>query len=113
MDNYENTLETERPRTTEDGFTKSVEEYTAAVPSSAYLGVAVGAMALAAVGGSASARPQLHRPMGTHLADHRRLQQARQTRRPRPARPRRQSRLHELIRAVRSIAMILVLVYRA
>jgi len=46
MDNYENTLETERPRTTEDGLTKSVEKYTAAVPSSAYLGVAVGAMAL-------------------------------------------------------------------
>jgi len=46
MDNYEDTLETGRPQTTEDGFTKSIEEYTAAVPSSAYLGVALGAMAL-------------------------------------------------------------------
>lgn len=31
---------------TEDDFTKSVEKYTASIPSSAYLGVAVGAMAL-------------------------------------------------------------------
>lgn len=31
---------------TEDEFTKSVEKYTASVPSSAYLGVAVGAMAV-------------------------------------------------------------------
>ena len=30
----------------EDRFTKSIESYTAAIPSSAYLGVAVGAMAL-------------------------------------------------------------------
>lgn len=30
---------------TEDPFTKTVEEYTAAIPSSAYLGVAVAAMA--------------------------------------------------------------------
>ena len=34
------------PRATEDEFTKTVEEYTAAIPSSAYLGVAVGAMGL-------------------------------------------------------------------
>lgn len=47
MDNYEGALETSRPRTTEDSFTKTVEVYTAAVPSSAYLVVAVGAMALA------------------------------------------------------------------
>jgi hypothetical protein len=46
MDNYEGVLETGRPHTTEDGLTKSIEEYTAAVPSSAFLGVAVGAMAL-------------------------------------------------------------------
>ena len=32
---------------TEDRFTKSVEEYTGAVPSSAYLGIAVAAMAAA------------------------------------------------------------------
>ena len=31
---------------TEDSFTKTVEEYTASIPSSAYLGVAVGAMGL-------------------------------------------------------------------
>jgi|GEM_PF-869683 hypothetical protein len=30
----------------EDRFTKNIESYTAAIPSSAYLGVAVGAMAL-------------------------------------------------------------------
>jgi hypothetical protein len=49
MDNYEGTLETARsqsPRSTEDQFTKTVEEYTAAIPSSAFLGVALGAMAL-------------------------------------------------------------------
>jgi bifunctional DNA-binding transcriptional regulator/antitoxin component of YhaV-PrlF toxin-antitoxin module len=34
------------PRPTEDEFTKTVEEYTASIPSSAYLGVAVGAMGL-------------------------------------------------------------------
>jgi len=32
---------------TEDRFTKTVEEYTGAVPSSAYLGIAVAAMAAA------------------------------------------------------------------
>jgi hypothetical protein len=31
---------------TEDRFTRTVEDYTAAVPSSAYLGVAIGAMGL-------------------------------------------------------------------
>lgn len=46
MDNYEGALETGQPRTTENTISKTVEEYTAAVPSSAYLGVAVGAMAL-------------------------------------------------------------------
>jgi hypothetical protein len=34
------------PSRTEDQFTKSVESYTAEIPSSAYLGIAVGAMAL-------------------------------------------------------------------
>lgn len=46
MDNYEDALETGQPRTTEDSISKAVEEYTAAVPSSAYLGIAVGAVAL-------------------------------------------------------------------
>ena len=41
------TQDTEQhPSATEDEFTKSVEAYTAAIPSSAYLAVAVGAMAL-------------------------------------------------------------------
>jgi hypothetical protein len=35
-----------RPSKTEDRFTKSVEDYTAAIPSSAYLAVAVGATGL-------------------------------------------------------------------
>jgi len=34
------------PRPTEDQFTKTIEAYTAAVPSSAYLAVAIGAMGL-------------------------------------------------------------------
>ena len=34
------------PRPTEDQFTKTIESYTAAIPSSAYLGVAIGAMGL-------------------------------------------------------------------
>jgi hypothetical protein len=49
MDNYEGALGTgqsQQPSRTEDQFTKSVEEYTAAIPSSAFLGIAVGAMAL-------------------------------------------------------------------
>jgi hypothetical protein len=34
------------PRPTEDQFTKTIESYTAAVPSSGYLAVAIGAMGL-------------------------------------------------------------------
>ena len=34
------------PQPTEDQFTKTIESYTAAVPSSAYLAVAIGAMGL-------------------------------------------------------------------
>ena len=34
---------------TEDEFTKTLEEYTASLPSSAYLGIAIGAMALSLV----------------------------------------------------------------
>ena len=34
------------PRPTEDQFTKTIESYTAVVPSSAYLAVAIGAMGL-------------------------------------------------------------------
>jgi hypothetical protein len=35
-----------QPSQTEDEFTKSIEDYTGAIPSSAFLGVAIGAMAL-------------------------------------------------------------------
>lgn len=49
MDNYEGALETNPPPAPEDSFTKSVEDFTASVPSSAYLGIAVGAMALSLV----------------------------------------------------------------
>jgi hypothetical protein len=46
MDNYEDAFETRGPRATEGTFTKTVEQYTASVPSSAYLGAAIGAMGL-------------------------------------------------------------------
>ena len=49
MANYEQMTETgasQQPSRTEDQFTKTIEEYTSAIPSSAYLGVAIGAMAL-------------------------------------------------------------------
>jgi hypothetical protein len=48
MENYqEASLGGEQsPKSTEDEFTKTIEEYTASIPSSAYLGVAVGAMGL-------------------------------------------------------------------
>lgn len=52
MENYQGMTETshsQKPSRTEDQFTKSVEEYTAAIPSSAYLGVAIGAMALSLI----------------------------------------------------------------
>ena len=48
MDNYENALQTDEGKTVEDHVSKTVEtveHYTAALPSSAYFGVAVGAMA--------------------------------------------------------------------
>jgi hypothetical protein len=49
METYDVTNQTNgsQARTdSEDRFTKNIESYTAAIPSSAYLGVAVGAMAL-------------------------------------------------------------------
>jgi hypothetical protein len=52
MENYEARTKPGRgqtPSKTEDRFTKSVEEYTAAIPSSAYLGIAVGAMAVSLI----------------------------------------------------------------
>ena len=53
---------------TEDRFTKTVEEYTGAVPSSAYLGIAVAAMAaalalqMAAAASGATSSPNGSRP---------------------------------------------------
>jgi|SRR6266496_3275124 hypothetical protein len=49
MDNYEGALETETSQPRADKLTKSLKEYTAAMPSSAYLGVAAGAMILSLV----------------------------------------------------------------
>jgi hypothetical protein len=52
MENYQQVTEagdSQRPTRTEDQFTRSIEEYTSAIPSSAYLGVALGAMALSLV----------------------------------------------------------------
>jgi len=49
MDEMTQIGESQRPMPTEDQFTKSVEESTAAIPSSAYLGIAVGAMALSLI----------------------------------------------------------------
>ena len=49
MENYAQATEasdSQRVSRTEDEFTKTLEEYTGALPSSAYLGVALGAMAL-------------------------------------------------------------------
>ena len=51
MENYQEApLRDDRSaKPTEDNFTKTIEECTAAIPSSAYLGVAVGAMGLSLV----------------------------------------------------------------
>jgi hypothetical protein len=49
MDNYEGALETEQPPPGEDKFTKFVKQSSAVMPSSAYLGVAVGAMMLSLI----------------------------------------------------------------
>jgi len=48
MENYEISQTDDLPtqETTEDQFTKTVEDYTSALPSSAYLGVALGAMGI-------------------------------------------------------------------
>lgn len=50
MQDYETARdESPRPSRTEDQFTKTIEAYTAAIPSSGFLGVAIGAMALSLV----------------------------------------------------------------
>src|SRR5918996_1397210 len=52
MESYEQISESgdsQQPSGAEDRFTKSLEEYTSAIPSSAYLGVAIGAMAVSII----------------------------------------------------------------
>jgi len=49
MEAYESSNYAGQQSKTEDSFTKAVEDYTASIPSSAYLGVALGAMALSLV----------------------------------------------------------------
>ena len=84
MDNYEGAFESGEPQPAEDSLTKSMEQYTASLPTAAFLGVAVGAMMLSLIPARRSRHVgQLHCPMGTDLADHRRLQQAGQARRSR------------------------------
>jgi hypothetical protein len=57
----------ESPRPTEDQFTKNIEKYTAAIPSTGYLAVAIGAMALSLACQAAGRQMgQLHRPMCPH-----------------------------------------------
>ena len=49
MEEYGSATYTGQPEKTEDEFTKTIEDYTAEIPSSAFLGIAVGAMALSLV----------------------------------------------------------------
>ena len=62
---------------TEDTFTKQVEDYTATIPSSAYLGVAISAMALplALEVGGRGKMGKLHRAVGPDVANNRAIQQ--------------------------------------
>jgi hypothetical protein len=57
----------------EDRVTKNIESYTAAIPSSAYLGVAVGAMALSLFCHRAREVGLFHSAVGAHLVNLRRL----------------------------------------
>jgi len=50
METYEqNEMLDNSPQPSEDEFTKAIEKYTASIPSSAYLGIAVGAMGFSLV----------------------------------------------------------------
>ncbi len=49
MEEYGSSNYTGEKAKTEDSFTKAVEDYTAEIPSSAFLGVALGSMALSLV----------------------------------------------------------------
>jgi hypothetical protein len=71
------------PRPTEDDVTKFIERYTANIPSSMLLGIAVGAMGLSLVSQlSGRGVGQLHRPVGADHHHDGRLQQAREGCRP-------------------------------
>jgi hypothetical protein len=49
MEVYGSSTYTGHQEKTEDQFTKTVEDYTAEIPSSAFLGIAIGSMALSLV----------------------------------------------------------------
>ena len=49
MEVYGSSTYTGEQEKTEDRFTKTVEDYTAEIPSSAFLGIAIGSMALSLV----------------------------------------------------------------
>jgi hypothetical protein len=50
MENYQaSDVTDQRPQPSEDEFTKSIEKYTASLPSSAFLGIALGAIGLSLV----------------------------------------------------------------
>ena len=69
---------TDRSNQTEDQLSKTLEKYTAAIPSSGYLAVAAGAMAAACVAvGRPGQMGQFHCPVGAHMAGYRSLQQNR------------------------------------
>jgi hypothetical protein len=76
--------QSDRPNRTEDQFTKTIEDYTAAIPSSTYLAVAIGAMALSLMCQAAGQGKwgELYRSMGADVANHRGIQQTGQTGRP-------------------------------
>ena len=66
------------PNPTEDKFTKQVKRYTAAIPSSAYLAVAVccGYGSISAVSSRRSGEMgQFYRAVGSYVAHYRALQQ--------------------------------------
>ena len=68
----------------EDEFTKTIEKYTASIPPSAYLAVAVGAMRFSLVCQLVGRGKwgKFHRAVGSNLADHWSLQQGCKTRGP-------------------------------
>jgi hypothetical protein len=49
MENYGGMQMRDQSTANEDRFTKSIEKYTASIPSSAYFGIALGAMALSLI----------------------------------------------------------------